>query len=503
MTPDSSHSKPAAPLVGEPSTPTATVMSAYVTDPGTDRRFWLFEPVLLWRIVRLGLPVIIGMLTQTAINLVDTIFVGRLPEKLAVAGTGALGPSLILLWLFGGFFSAISVGTQAFTARRFGEGDVEGAGRVLANAATIAFTTSLFAMALALGLVDKIFPYFNHDPAVQVVGIAYCKVRFLGIPAMVMMSSFKSFYDAIGQVRVHMTIAIVMNVINLVLNYGLVFGNLGMPDLDVVGSAWASVVASSSGFLMIFLWAMRQKDRKLYKAFRGVNLDRKVAWSVASMSLWSGIATLFVMLGFSLFFVIVGRVDKIENLAGVNTAATTVIINITMLIFMTCLAFGTSTATLVSQSLGAKKPELASRYGWQSVLVIIIVMACFGALMSLFPEQLMRVFLPADAAHNEALKDAVIHVGTRSLAFCGLLAPITAAALVLTQALYGAGESLFVMICEVVLHSTCLVPLAYFFAIYLDLGLIGCWYATGVYATGLLLATGIKFKGGSWQHRVI
>ena len=71
--------------------PPTTVMSAYVADPGPARRVLIFEPVLLWRIVRLGLPVIIGMLTQTAINLVDTIFVGHLPEKLAVAGTGALG----------------------------------------------------------------------------------------------------------------------------------------------------------------------------------------------------------------------------------------------------------------------------------------------------------------------------------------------------------------------------------------------------------------------------
>src|SRR5690606_13538730 len=118
-------------------------------DPGTDGRWFVFEPVLLRRIVSLGLPVIIGMLTQTAINQVDTIFVGRLDEKTAVAGTAALGFSLILLWAFGGFLSAISVGTQALTARRYGEGDAVGAGKVLANSAAIAVVSSVVVTAIA------------------------------------------------------------------------------------------------------------------------------------------------------------------------------------------------------------------------------------------------------------------------------------------------------------------------------------------------------------------
>jgi multidrug resistance protein, MATE family len=89
------------------------------------------------------------------------------------------------------------------------------------------------------------------------------------------------------------------------------------------------------------------------------------------------------------------------------------------------------------------------------------------------------------------------------LKFCGLTAPIAAAALVLTQALYGAGESRFVMQVELFLHFFCLVPLAYVFAITMDLGLIGCWYATAFYGSALLLATAVKFYRGSWHKTVI
>lgn len=478
--------------------------STLVTDPGPSARFLIFEPVLLKRILSLGLPVIIGMLTQTAINQVDTIFVGRLDERTAVAGTAALGFSLILLWAFGGFLSAISVGTQALTARRYGEGDIEGAGKVLTNSIALAITSSIVVTAIAIALVPWIFPLLHSDADVQHLGIEFCTVRFLGILPMVLMASFKSFYDGVGRVRVHMTVAIVMNVINLVLCYLLVFGNFGFPRLEVEGAAWSAVISGAAGTAMMAAWALRKRERKLFRTFRLTNLDATIARTVARLSFFSGLATIFVMTGFGLFFAIVGKIDEREGLAGVNAAATQLIISITMLIFMTCIAFGTSTATLVSQSLGAKKPDLAARYGWQSVLVIVLLMAVVGGLLASFPEPILRVFLPADASKNELLKDEVIEIATNSLRFCGLvIAPIAAAALVLTQALYGAGESRFVMIAEGILHFTCLVPLAWLFAIVLDLGLIGCWYATACYGGALLVATALKFWSGGWKRTVL
>jgi multidrug resistance protein, MATE family len=484
--------------------PHRKLSSAFVTDPGKEGRFLIFEPVLLKRIVALGLPVIFGMLTQTAINQVDAMFVGRLDEKTAVAGTAALGFSLVLLWAFGGFLSAISVGTQALTARRFGEGDVEGAGKVLTNSVALAIGSSVVVTAIAIALVPGIFRLLHSDPDVQRLGTEFCQVRFLGILAMVLTSSFKSFYDGIGRVFVHMTVAIAMNIINFALCWLLVFGNAGFPRMEVEGAAWSAVISGFVGCAMIAAWAFRKSERKMFKAFRVRNLDGVVARTVAKLSFFSGLATTFVMTGFLLFFGIVGKIDEREGLAGVNASATTTIISITMLIFMTCIAFGTSTATLVSQSLGAKKPDLASRYGWQSVLVIVMLMSVVGALLATFPEPILRVFLPADASKNELLKDEVIDIATNSLRFCGLvIAPIAAAALVLTQALYGAGESRFVMICEGILHFTCLVPLAYLFAIVFDLGLIGCWYATACYGGALLIATAWKFYGGAWKRTVL
>jgi Na+-driven multidrug efflux pump len=298
-----------------------------------------------------------------------------------------------------------------------------------------------------------------------------------------------------------------MNGVNFILNYLLIYGYEGfgfrIEPLFVEGAAWGSIISSYLGLVIIALWSLRRRERSRFKVFRLKNISPRVAGNIALLSFWSGLATMLVMTGFALFFVIVGKVDEIEGLPGINTSATSVIISITMMVFMTCLAFGTSTATLVSQSLGAKNPSLATRYGWQSVRVMVLVMAVVGVLLALFPEFFLRLFLPSEASATTLLKDQVIAVAAPGLRICGALAPVAAAALVLTQALYGAGESRFVLKVELVLHFTCMAPLAYFFAVVMELGLIGCWIATVVYGSLLALATGVKFWRGSWTKTVI
>lgn len=480
--------------------PPSRSRSVYVEDPG---RTGFLEPTLLRRIVTLGLPVIIGMMTQTLINQVDGMFIGRLPEEQAVPGHAAMGPSLILLWAFGGFLSAISVGTQALAARRIGEGDTLGAGRVLTNSLTLAVTTSILATIAAIALVPSLFPLMHEDPQVQKIGIAFCQIRFLGILPMVVTASVKSFYDGLGRTWIHMTVAIAMNVINFGLCWVFVFGNLGVEAMGVNGAGWAAVMSAGAGMLMLLGYSLNGDDRRRFHVLSLRNLDLGLAGRISVLSVFSGFATVVVMTGFALFLRIPAYLDQQQGAPGTNAAAAWNVITIMMVVFLTCIAFGTSTATLVAQSLGAKKPELAARYGWQSVLLITIVMGGIGAVVFAFPEELLRLFLPKDDTRVELLKDAAVAAAVPSLRFTGLIAPIIAAALVLTQALYGAGESRFVALIEAALHFGCLVPLAWVFAVPMGMGLVGCWYATAIYGVLLLAATAWRFAGGRWKTVIL
>lgn len=481
--------------------------SIYTQDPPRNA-FWFFglDLALQKRIIHLGWPVIIGMLSQTAINTVDLLFIGRLDASIAVPGAAAIFFSIILLWFFGGFLASISVGTQAISARRFSEGNYLAAGKVLTNALTVALLSSALMFVLLWPFAGHLISLLSIDPEIQAIGESYVGIRFTGLMAVATMSAYKSFYDGLGRVRIHMTIAILMNALNIILCYLLIFGftlfGFTVEPMLIDGAAVAAVASGYFGLALMVFWSFYRDDRKLYQIYRFANLNFKVASSIVTLSIWSGFATIVLMAGVALFIKIIGYVDEIEGLKAVNSSATSIITNIVMLVFMTCLAFGTSTATLVSQSVGAKNFNLASRYAWQSVLIAVYVIGIFGVIVFLFPEAFLRLFMPHEvASDSHGLKDLVVaHAMTSMKWIVPFLSPLSAAALILTQALYGAGKTRFVLVAEFILHFAVFVPLAYFFAITLELGLLGCWLSGLVYTFGLLLATGTKFALGGWKE---
>jgi multidrug resistance protein, MATE family len=161
----------------------------------------------------------------------------------------------------------------------------------------------------------------------------------------------------------------------------------------------------------------------------------------------------------------------------VNGAATTAIIGILKLTFTACLAFGTATATLVSQSLGGNKPDQASKYGWSSVRLGLVIFGLVGLAEGLFFTKPILAFV----SHSPAVQEAALV----PLRMMGLTTPVIAVGMILTQALFGAGNSRFVMIVELILHFTCLMPLAWLFGVTLGGGLPGIWASAIVYAVGL------------------
>jgi multidrug resistance protein, MATE family len=442
------------------------------------------------RLISLAVPVVIAMVSQTLINWVDHILIGRLPASESIPGQAALGPALNLFWMVGGGLAAISVGTQALTARRLGEQDHRRAGQVLFNSLIVAAVTSAVASVFGWFMAPMMFRAIHHVPEEVVLGIPYLKWRMAGVFAMVVTMSYKSWFDGLGHTRVFMGIAITMNIINAILNVLLIFGVWGFPRLGMEGSGIASMISSYIGLVMLIGWSLNDRYRKTYDCYHIKNLSRRQQLELVRLSAPSALATAFVMSGFSLFYKIVGILDA--RVGGtVYAAATQNIIVILMAFFTGCMAYGTATATLVGQSMGAKEFDLAERYGWEAVKVGVYATLVVGFLVIVFPDTVLHVFCK-DAA--------VIAVARPILRICGALLPFVLSALVLTQALFGAGNTKFVMKVEFGLHFFCLVPLAYFFGIVIDWGVLGVWMGAFAYILLLCSIMGWKFAEGAWKE---
>ncbi len=460
----------------------------------TERTPWLDGPKAR-RILALAGPVILAMLTQTGVNVVDTYFIGRLPREVASDGQFALTPSLMFLWAVGGFLSAISVGTQATTARRYGEERFEDAGAVLPNATAVALVGGAIGAVVGWFALPHAFALLSDNPNVVALGTAYSRWRFLGIASMAATAAYKAFYDGVGQTHLHLAAAVVMNVINLALCWIFIFGNLGMPAMGVEGAGLAACVSTWIGFAVMVAFTLRGGDRARYRFYRSGVLSLTTIGQLLKLSVPGGIATAVVMFGFLLFTKVVGRIDADAMLHGAahsyNGAATTIIIEVLSATFVSCMAFGTSTATLVGQSMGQNNPDLAERYAWTSVKLGAMIFGAIGAFMFVFPRQVLGAF-----SHEPA----VVDVGAVPMRIMATMGPVVAVAMILTQALFGAGETRYVMVVEVTLHFLCLVPLAWIFGMVLGFGLPGVWTAVAVYAVALASLMALKFVRGSWKH---
>src|SRR5689334_1336604 len=268
-------------------------------------------------ILRLATPTVLAMLTQSIVNEIDIIFFAHLPCPESSNGQAALLPSLILLWAFGGSLSAVSVGTQAFTARRFAEKRPTDAGAVLVNAVTFATIAGvLFTIAgyivvpLAIGTLSE---------GVRQAADGYLRWRLLGITSMAVTFAFKAFFDGIGKTHVHLVSAVVMNVLNVALCYTFIFGHFGAPRMGVPGAGFAGAVSTYVGLFIMVGYALLPEYRG-YRLFDLRRFSKSTVYDILRISVPSAIATIAVMTGFGLFTWIVAKLDAIAP-AGVTESA--------------------------------------------------------------------------------------------------------------------------------------------------------------------------------------
>lgn len=446
-------------------------------------------------ILRLALPTVFAMLSQTLVNGIDVIYFSHLPVPESSHAQAALLPCLLYTWLFGGSLAAISVGTQALTARRYAEGHRLEAGAVMANA--IFFTVLGGAVLTVVGLVGLAwFVRFEFPvPEVQAVALSYTRWRLYAVISMGASMAIKAFFDGIGKTHVHLVAALVMNAINVFLCWVFIFGHLGAPRMGAPGAGLSAFLATWIGLGIMGIYAALVRGD--YHPMRWENISRRVTWAILKLSIPAGAATALMMVGFSVFARIVSKLDVSPGASLVNNeaayaAANTDIVEIIKLTFTACLAFGTATATLISQSLGRRQPEEAAQWGWASVRLGIVIFGVVGLCEGLLFTRPLVEFV----SNSYAVRSAMI-VPMRIM---GLATPIIAVAMILSEGLFGAGNTKFVAVAQFLLVFCLLVPGAYLLGILMHLSLNGIWMAAFVYAALCAAVMSAKFASGTWKQ---
>ncbi len=406
-------------------------------------------------ILALALPTIGGMMSQNILNLIDTAMVGTLGAA-ALAGVGFA--SFLNFFAFAAI-AGLASAVQAIAARRYGEGRFDETALPLNGGLLLAFAIGLPLSALLIATAPWYFPLLNRDPEVVRQGLPYLQIRLLGITAIGMNFAFRGYWNAVNQARVYMRTLLVMCAINIVLNYLLIFGKLGLPALGTTGAALGTMTSTWLGTLYYFAIAPRHIRSS---GFLQRWPDRAQLQALLKLGLPSSTQQLFFAGGFSVMFWIIGQVGTHE------LAVANVLVNITLVAILPALGFGLAAASLVSHALGRGDPADAHRWGWDVVKIGVLVFLGLGLPMLLMPKLVLSGFL-----HEAEL----LELGKLPLQLVGLGITLDGVGLILMHALLGAGASAAVMTVAISLQWGLFLPLAWWLGPGLGFGLTVVWLA--------------------------
>ncbi|MDX2436005.1 MAG: MATE family efflux transporter [Acidobacteriota bacterium] len=427
-------------------------------------------------ILTLGLPIIGGMISQNVLNLVDTAMVGTLgPAALAAVGMGSFANFMAMAFIMG-----LSAGVQAISARRLGEGRLSETASPLNAGLLIALVVAVPWSFFLFGFADRLYPMLVDDPEVVALGVPYFRARLIGMTAIGMNYAFRGFWNGISESRRYLQTLLIMHVCNVVLNWLLIFGHLGLPALGAEGAGIGTTIATYIGTAIYFILALRHaRPLGFLRSF----VDRATISSMVKLSVPAGLQSFFFAAGMTAFFWIIGRIGTPE------LAASNVLVQLLLVAILPGLGFGLAAASLVGQALGRGDRDDAVRWGWD-VSKFAMVLVGGGALVGLvFPDALLRLFL-----HDEH----TIALARFPLRLLGATMTIETLGGVLMNALLGAGASRLVMKVSIGMQWGLFLPAAYLLGPVLGLGLSAVWSAQVAYRVLQALVFAMVWRSQAW-----
>ena len=405
-------------------------------------------------ILRIALPIIGGMLSQSLLNLIDAAMVGMLGEvPLAGVGIGGYAIFLVTAVVFG-----LSSGVQAQTARRHGEQAWRDRGQALNAGLLIALAITLPLTLLCLWQAPRLLAMINQDPAVQADAVAYFRWRVLSLAPVALIFCFRGFWNGIQRTGLYLRIMLVMHVINIVTSAGLIFGLFGLPAMEASGAGAGTTLSLFAG---LALWAAYSLRHATASGFLGGWPPLGTLTTTLRLAVPHSFQQIWFAAGYAALFWILGQIGT------ASVAVGHVLVNLSLMLILPGVGLGMAAMSLVGQSLGRQDHRDATRWGWDVVRVAIVCLLILGGPLVVFPERVLGWFL-----HDPAL----IAMGHLPLQLTALMIIMDAAALVLAQALLGAGANRTVMLTTLGLQWLLFLPLAWWVGVQQEFGLIGIWW---------------------------
>jgi putative MATE family efflux protein len=437
-------------------------------------------------IVSLSWPALAESVLASLVSMVDMMMVASVGLH-AISAVGLVTqPRFVML----AAFMALSVGSTAMVSRFKGARDPENANMVLNQSIVMTLgITLLLCLAMFFGGEALVRFLAGRNISEETIhdALSYLRIQVYGFPALSLTFTINAVLRGVGNTRASFYNNTVSNLVNVFFNYCLIGGNFGFPALGVAGASIATVIGQCAalGMAVWRVWGNKEFVRIDFKKIFRVNIS--MISRILKIGVPALVEQLIMRVGMMLFTIIV------TSLGDRSYAAHMIAMNIQQLSFTTGMAFGTAATTLVGQSLGRVRADLARLYVKMTQNLGYIV-STLVAILLFFGGELIASLYSDDQELNR--------LAANMLKIIAVANPVSNARFVYISGLRGAGDSRFaavitfvgVLIIRPLISLVLVVPQLPF-----HIGLAGVWVALNSDGIVCYLLSRFRFKQGKWE----
>lgn len=425
--------------------------------------------------LNLAIPVIFSQIGQVSVNLVDNMMVGHVGTSELAAASFAINVFHVGM-LFG---IGMTYGLTPLVGQSFSRNDASELGSWFKSGV---FVHILFSVVLC-GVMAAVIPFMNRmgqpDEVVE-LAIPYYLIQVSSLVPMLLFFSFKQFFEGIGNTRVAMWVTLISNLVNIGLNYILIYGKLGFPALGLNGAGYATLI-SRIIMPVIFILIVYQKENfsRHFVAAIHAHVDRQKIRRLLSIGLPIGGQMVIEVFSFSLGAIMLGWISK-EALAGHQVA-----IGMAAMTYMISFGLAAGTTIRVSHAFGEHDlPELKQAI-FASLHIVVVFMSLMGLSFVLLKDYLPLLFTADPAVVKVA--GTLLVVGAFFQIFDGIQ-------VVLLGALRGMADVRIAMFSAFFSYIVVSLPISYLFAFILNFGYAGVWigFILGLSTAALLFGLRVR-----------
>ena len=378
-------------------------------------------------ILALAWPTMLEQLMQTAVQYIDTAMVGSLGTQ----ATAAVGATSTVNWLIGSSVSALGVGFLSFIAQAYGAKDKEAASRAVMQAVIVTVVCGTFFTALTLGLSSRVPVWMQVDASIRDLAGQYFFILYLPMLPRAASIIFGTVLRAAGDTKTPMKIGVGVNLINVCLNFLLIYptrqiGGFTVPGagMGVIGAAVASAIAFTFGgaAITVVLW------RHPLVSPRGQRF--RPDWQILRPCLKVAMPNMLQRFGTS--FGYVAFASMINALGDVATAAHTIANTVESAFYIPGYGMQTAAATLAGNAYGARDRQRLNELARMFIPIEVILMILSGGALFVAAPSLMSIF---------SKSPEVIDLGTTVLRMVAVSEPCYGFSIIIEGMMLGVGNT--------------------------------------------------------------